>query len=139
MHVVQEGRAGRLIPKHWEADVNYAFGAHDSIFCAGEEVVLRRGDGSLRFARVEAQYQDEVVLVLGPNPDMKSSGNKDKVAAVPFRLVKKAEAGKLLLDDWVPDDQTLPPDAEDAVCVCVCVVAYARALTLHLSCLLPIS
>jgi hypothetical protein len=137
VHVMQEGRAGRLIPKHWKADVNYAFGAHDTVFKAGEEVVLRRGDGSLRFARVEALYQDEVVLVLGPNPNIKTGGNKDKVAAVPFRLVKRSEAGKLLLDDWVPDDQMPPSDAEDTVCVCVCVcvcvVAYARARWLSIS------
>ena len=51
----QEGRAGRLIPTHWKAAVHYAFGdIQDSLFDAGEEVVIQRGDGSLRFARVEA-------------------------------------------------------------------------------------
>jgi len=137
VHFLQEGRAGRLIPNHWKPDVNYAFGAHDADFRAGEEVVLRRGDGSLRFARVEAQYQDEVVLVLGPDPNIKPSGKKDKVSAVPFRLVKRSEAGKLILDDWVPHDEAQPPEDEDMVCaslslslarsLCVCVCVSERA------------
>jgi hypothetical protein len=95
--------------------------------------VLRRGDGSLRFARVEAQYQDEVVLVLGPDPNIKPSGKKDKVSAVPFRLVKRSEAGKLILDDWVPHDEAQPPEDEDTVCVRLFLsLSLARSLSLSL-------
>jgi hypothetical protein len=94
--------------------------------------VLRRGDGSLRFARVEAQYQDEVVLVLGPDPNIKPSGKKDKVSAVPFRLVKRSEAGKLILDDWVPHDEAQPPEDEDTVCLRLFSLSRSLARSLSL-------
>lgn len=103
----QEGRAGRRVPSKWQAGVNYAFGSdqdgHTFEFSVGEEVVVKRGDATLRFARVEAQAGNEMVLVLGP--ERQSNNNKkDGKDVLPFTLVAREKVGKIVADDWVWED-----------------------------------
>lgn len=67
-----------------------------------EEVVVRRGDGTTRVARIEAMHDDEVVVVLGP------SAGKDQGEELPFRVLDRKMVGKILLDDWVESDLASP-------------------------------
>ena len=67
-----------------------------------EEVVVRRGDGTTRVARIEAMHEDEVVVVLGP------SAGKDQGEELPFRVLDRKMVGKILLDDWVESDVASP-------------------------------
>ena len=118
-----EGRAGRVIPGHWRAGVHYAFAddgdryrnvdgyggdlaegqASEGLsFRVLEEVVVRRGDGTTRVARIEAMHEDEVVVVLGP------SAGKDQGEELPFRVLDRKMVGKILPDDWVESDVASP-------------------------------
>jgi hypothetical protein len=103
----QEGRAGRRVPGYWQAGVNFDFadsrGSHAVEFRVGEEVVVKRADGAMRFARVEAQAGDEVVVILGP--DQRSSNKRDAKDVLPFQVLPCSAVGKIILDDWVEDGE----------------------------------
>jgi hypothetical protein len=112
-----EGRAGRVIPDHWEQGVHYGFAddieRYDKVdgydlnrylggfeFTALEEVVVRRGDGTKRFGRIEAMHGDEVVVILGPGI------KRDAGDELPFRVLDQRTVGKILKDDWVESEPT---------------------------------
>lgn len=100
------------MPGKWKEGVNYAFDVDEDGarfgFSVGEEVVVRRRDASMRFARVEAQAGNEVVLVLGPD---QRSNKKDAQDVLPFTLVTRENVGKIVNDDWADDcreEETTP-------------------------------
>ena len=88
---------------------------HKFEFSVGEEVVLKRGDAdaTLRFARVEAQAGNEMVLVLGPERQSNNKNKKDGKDALPFTLVPREKVGKIVADDWVWEDD-VREEEEDA-------------------------
>jgi len=64
------------------------------------------------------RLQGSVVLILGPNPNIKSSNNKkEKNDDLPFSLVERARCGKILKDDWIDDAANLSRDSPKGLTV----------------------
>ena len=116
-----EGRAGRVIPGHWRAGVHYAFAddgdryrnvegyggdlaegeASEGLsFRVLEEVVVRRGDGTTRVARIEAMHEDEVVVVDAVEDEVVDV-SVDKAVDVDADVVEGAVVDAVAVEDEV--------------------------------------